>query len=119
LASLLLAIVVFGSGSVAGLTIPAHGRTDASGRCRGAGAFHGRTCGADGETQNGTSPRSDAVIEPAGASGAVHELHPAQASATCADGLATHVGRHAFVVAASTFARPHDPRHLHTFSLLI
>jgi hypothetical protein len=121
LASALLAIVVFGSGlvaapaSLASLPGPAH-RAGATGVCKG--ALH-RTCGADGETRNGTSPRSDAVIEPAGASNAVHEMHPGQASSTCPSGLARRSCRHVPVAAAARFARPHDPRHLHAFSLLI
>jgi hypothetical protein len=60
-----------------------------------------------------------ATIEAAGVAIAVQHTLAAQGISTRTRGLPVSLARASAVLPVFAFARPHDPRHLHTFSLLI
>ena len=60
-----------------------------------------------------------ATIEAADIAGAVHHAASASGISSLTGGLSRPTTRGRPALAVFTFARPHDPRHLHAFSLLI
>jgi hypothetical protein len=60
-----------------------------------------------------------ATLETATVAGAVHHAASAPGVSGRASRLSTPAAHGVSPLAAGTFARPHDPQHLHAFSLLI
>jgi hypothetical protein len=78
-----------------------------------------RACGAQGDTKGDTNGLCDPDVEAAVSTDVVSNGHFAYSSVANVRGSARLTPQYRSIVASVVFKRPHDPAHLHTFSLLI
>ena len=110
--SALLATVLIAAVGFSGPTARADERSQATRACR---TFADRACGAQGDT-NG---RRDPAVEAAVSTDVVANGHFVHTSVANVRGSARLTPQYRSIVTSVVFKRPHDPAHLHTFSLLI
>jgi hypothetical protein len=78
-----------------------------------------RACGAQGDTKGDTNGLCDPAVEAAVSADVVANGHFVHTSVANVRGSARLTPQFRSIVASFVFKRPHDPGHLHTFSLLI
>jgi hypothetical protein len=115
--SALLATVLTATVGFSGpTTARAHERSQTTRACR---TSSDRACGAQGDTKGDTNGLFDPAVEAAVSTDVVSNGHFTYTSVANVRGSARLTPQYRSVVASVVFKRPHDPAHLHTFSLLI
>jgi hypothetical protein len=113
--SALLATVLTATVGFSGPTARADERSQTTRACR---TITDRACGAKGEPRGDTNGRCDPAVEAAVSTDVVSIGHFVHTSVNVR-GSARLTPQYRSTVASLVFKRPHDPAHLHTFSLLI
>jgi hypothetical protein len=114
--SALLAIVLTATVGFSGPTARADERSQTTRACR---TITDRACGAHGDPRGDTNGLCDLAVEAGVSTDVASNGHFVHTSVANVRGSARLTPQYRSIVASLVFKRPHDPAHLHTFSLLI